>query len=119
MSLKVIQRKRLIVICGNGEFECVLCNRRAPRRHIIKHDEMCVLSSNSVTGIRVDGVSGGVVFHPVADHKEWTSPASGAKYRIEKWPSAWVMLDESDEVIKKQVYLHTLRQWVGLNQGVL
>ena len=116
--MKVLKRKDCVVIRGDGKFECIVCGRRWISKHI-SHEADCVFKNNAITGIRIDGISGGVVFHPVDDYKTWVSPASGETYCIERWPGCWVLIDENRTAIKQCKHLHTLRQWVGLNQGVL
>jgi hypothetical protein len=118
--LKVFNRKDLTIDygCSVNKYKCMLCGRRW-RTKFIPHDPDCIFANNAVTGVRVDGISGGIVFHPVEDHKVWVSAASGEVYRIDKWPNSWVLLDKRGNVVKQTCYLTMLRQWVGLNQGVL
>ena len=101
-----------------GVFACVLCGRRR-RDGDIAHEATCVFAHNSVTGIRIDGISGGIVFRQEFGRWYWVSPASGAEYYIEKLPKRYAMFDEPGNEIKSETKLYTLRLWVGLNQGVL
>lgn len=116
-SKREYNRSDLTIETPGGVFACVLCGRRG--RGDTAHEADCVFVNDSVTGIRVDGISGGVVFHPRGEDSWWVSPASGKEYCIEKLPECYVMTDEDVWEVKRCRHLFDLRLWVGLNQGVL
>lgn len=112
-------RAELIIEHDNGEHECILCGQYT-RGSDITHADDCVFANNCVTGIRVDGISGGIVFRLGHNRWWWTSPASGRKYRIEKLPGRYSMFEElGTNPIHADKSMARLRLWVGLNQGVL
>lgn len=111
-------RAELTTKTPGGVFACVLCGQRGRDRDI-PHANDCVFANDSVTGIRIDGISGGVVFHPRGCYWWWVSPASGEEYCIEKLPGCYMMTAWDGGEVKRCRHLYDLRLWVGLNQGVL
>ncbi len=112
------KRSDLIIRRTDGKYTCVLCGR-VWRDHDISHKPTCVFAQNCITGIKVDGISGGIVFRQEQQMWWWVSPASGAEYSIEKIPGWYVMLNVEVREIRREPHLYDLRLWIGLNQGVL
>lgn len=113
-------RSDLTIETPVGVRACVLCGRSSYRGGDIAHEVTCVFANNCITGIRVDGISGGIVFRLGHNRWWWTSPASGREYRIEKLPGRYSMFEElGTNPIHADKSMARLRLWTGLNQGVL
>ena len=116
---RLIKRADLIHQWNDAKHSCVLCGRVAVKSCDIAHKVTCVFANNCITGIRIDGVSGGVVFRAFNGGWRWVSPASDNVYVIEKWPGCYVLIDSNRTAIHQETKLYDLRLWVGLHQGVL
>lgn len=112
-------RSDLIVAGTLQPYECVLCGNHGLEKNEITHQPDCVFANNCITGIRIDGISGGIVLHQDGGRWWWTSPASGNVYHIEKWAECYELIDSNRIGIKQNTKLYNLRLWIGLNQGTL